>query len=53
MLDKLGCTDTFIPNSKENKNIIITSGIKVLSESHFPIIGKFFASEIVEIKIKQ
>ena len=36
-----------------NKNIIITSGIKVLSESHFPIIGKFFSSEIVEIKIKQ
>jgi len=34
-----------------NKNIIITSGIKILSESHFPIFNNIFSSEVVEIKI--
>lgn len=32
-----------------NKNVIITSGIKVLSESHFPLLTNVFSSEIVEI----
>jgi len=35
----------------ENKNVVITSGIKVLSESHFPFIGYVFSSEIVEINL--
>lgn len=34
-----------------NKNVIITSGIKVLSESHFPFVGYVFSSEIVEINL--
>lgn len=35
----------------ENKNVIITSGIKVLSESHFPFMGYVYSSEIVEINL--
>ena len=34
-----------------NKNVIITSGIKVLSESHFPLLSNVFSSEIVEINL--
>ena len=34
-----------------NKNVIITSGVKVLSESHFPFVGYLFSSEIVEINL--
>lgn len=34
-----------------NKNVIITSGIKVLSESHFPLGRYVFSSEIVEINL--
>lgn len=33
----------------KNKNIIITSGINVLSQSHFPLLKGAFSSEIVEI----
>lgn len=35
----------------KNKNIIITSGIKVISESHFKILKNLLASEVVEIKL--
>ena len=35
----------------ENKNVIITSGIKILSESHFPFFINAFSSEIVEINV--
>lgn len=35
----------------ENKNVIITSGIKVLSESHFYLLRNVFSSEIVEIDL--
>lgn len=34
-----------------NKNIIITSGIKILSESHLPFFTSVFSSEIVEINL--
>ena len=36
---------------KINKNVIITSGIKVLSESHFALLKNIFSSEVVEINI--
>lgn len=35
----------------KNKNVIITSGIKVLSESHCSLLKNVFSSEIVEINI--
>lgn len=35
-----------------NTNIIITSGIKVLSNSHFKFIPNLYSSEVVEIKLK-
>ena len=35
----------------KDKNIIITSGIKKLSENHFPIFNFIFSSEVVEINI--
>lgn len=49
---------TLFPNNAygnikvQNKNIIITSGIKVLSESHFKLLTNVFSSEIVEIKLE-
>jgi len=35
----------------DNKNIIITSGIKVMSKSSFKYIKNIFASEVVEINV--
>lgn len=37
----------------ENKNIIITSGIKVISESHTKLLKNVFASEVVEINLNE
>lgn len=34
-----------------NKNVIISSGIKVISESHFILLKNLFASEVVEINL--
>ena len=35
----------------KNKNVIITSGIKVLSESHSHLFNNIFVSEVVEIDL--